>query len=154
MLRGVLGVIAGYVVMFVLIMITFTIAYLLMGTGGAFKEGTYDVTGLWILASIVLSALAAVGGGFACAAISRSAKAPLVLAAIVLVLGIAMAVPSLSPDEGEEMVRTGDVGNMEAMQNAQQPGWLALATPFIGAAGILLGTRFKGSPKMAAPGTA
>ena len=55
MLRTILGVILGYVAMAVLIFLTFTLAYLTMGSEGAFQPGTYEVTALWLVVSFVLS---------------------------------------------------------------------------------------------------
>ena len=59
-MRTVVAVVVGYVVMFVAVFVSFSIAYLLMGTGGAFRPGTYDVSLLWVAASLVLGFLAAV----------------------------------------------------------------------------------------------
>ena len=39
--------------------------------------------------------------------------------------------------------RTGDVGNLDAMMKAKQPGWVAVANPFVGLAGVLLGARLR-----------
>lgn len=63
-----------------------------------------------------------------------------VLALLVVVLGVLMAIPSVTSkvDPGP---RTGDVSNLEAMQKAQQPTWLSFLNPFIGAAGVLIAMR-------------
>jgi hypothetical protein len=142
--RAIVAVVVGYLVMFVVVFATFSAAYILMGVNKAFQPGTYDVTALWLVTSFALSLLAAVGGGFVCAAIARSGRAPFALAASVLVLGLVFAVPVIMASQTEKAaVRTGDVGNLEAMQNAKQPVWVALATPFVGVAGVLLGAQLK-----------
>lgn len=142
MVRAILGVILGYVVMFTAVFATFSGAYLAMGADAAFKPESYDVTPLWIAVSLVLGLGAALVGGWICAMVSRGGRAPLVLAGVVLVLGLAMAIPVLtgSAPEGPK-VRTSDVGNMEAMQQAKQPDWITIVNPLIGAAGVLLGAR-------------
>lgn len=140
MLRAIGGVIAGYVVMFVFVFATFTVAYLIMGTEGAFKEGSYEVSPLWLGTSAVLGVIAAIAGGLVCAMIAGGGKAPMVLAGVVLVLGVAMALPVvMAPDDETPAVRTGDVGNLEAMSKATQPAWLVLANPVIGAIGVMIG---------------
>jgi uncharacterized membrane protein YedE/YeeE len=147
MLRTIVAVVVGYVVMFVLVFVTFTAAYLAMGADGAFRPGVYQVTGMWLVVSFVLGFVAALAGGYACAVVARSAKGPWVLAALVMVLGLAMAAMVVAtPLEPASQVRTADVGNMEAMQRAQQPPWVAFVNPFLGAAGVLLGARLRRRP--------
>jgi hypothetical protein len=90
-----------------------------MGADGAFMPGSYEVTPLWLATSFVLGLVGAGAGGFVCAAVARSATPPLVLAGLVVVLGLVMAVPLVTGSrQGEPRVRTGDVGNFEAMQLA------------------------------------
>ena len=144
MVRKIVGVVVGYVVMALLIFATFSAAYLVMGADAAFKPGTYEVSGLWLIVSFVLSLVAAAVGGYVCALISRSRKAPLALAGLVLILGILVAIPILTAGADRFKVpREGNVSNMEAMQKAQQPGWVALLNPLIGAAGIIIGARLR-----------
>jgi hypothetical protein len=140
MLRAIGSVILGYLVMAVTVFVTFSIAYLLLGTEGAFKPGSYDVSLLWMVLSIALSFAAAVLGGFVCAAVAKTSTPPKVLAAIVLILGLALAVPALTQGDVSPP-RSESLGNIEAMQNAQQPIWMALLNPLIGAAGVLVGAR-------------
>lgn len=141
MLRAIGSVILGYLAMAVTVFVSFSIAYLLMGTEGAFQPGSYDVSVLWIVVSIVLSFAAAVLGGFVCVTVAKGPTPPKVLAGIVLVLGLALAVPALTQGDNESLSRPENVGNVEAMQNANQPTWIALLNPFIGAAGVLVGAR-------------
>jgi len=151
MARAILGVIVGYVAMAALVFITFTLAYLAMGADGAFKPGTYDVTALWLAVSFALSVVGALLGGFVCAAVAKGPKAPVALVGIVFVLGLVFAVATvMAPEDPTPKVRQGDVGNLEAMQGAKQPVWVAFLNPLIGTAGVLAGVRLKrrggGSP--------
>jgi hypothetical protein len=144
MLRAIVAVVVGYVVMFALVFASLTAAYLGMGADRAFKSGSYEVSGLWMVVSFVLSFLAAVGGGFVCGWIARRRTPVMVLAGLVLVLGLAMtAVGALAPTEGRPTTRSGDVSNMDAMKDARTPTWICLLNPLIGAAGVLLGGRPK-----------
>jgi hypothetical protein len=144
MLRLILAVIAGYLVMAVLVFATFTGAYLAMGTEGAFRPGSFDVSALWIAVSVALSLAAAIAGGWLCAFVGRRRGAAIALAAVVVVLGLAVAALEFT-HSGERVpaARSGDIGNLEAMQMAHQPPWLTLLNPFLGAAGVLLGARFR-----------
>ncbi len=137
--KAIVSVILGYVVMAVTVFITFTLAYLVMGANGAFKPGTYDVSTTWVVISIVLSIVAAIAGGFVCAAVAKSPRPPKVLAAVVLILGMLLTIPSLTRDEVQPVARAAEIGNFEAMQDSQQPLWITLLNPLIGAVGVLVG---------------
>jgi hypothetical protein len=140
--RAIAGVLVGYVAMFAVVFLTFSTTYLGMGQERAFKPGSYEPSGLWLVVSFVLGLLAAAVGGFVCAWISRTDKAPRVLAGVVLVLGLLLAIPMLTaPAESEP--RTGEVSNLDAMQKAKQPRWAALVNPFLGAVGVLIGARLR-----------
>ncbi len=144
MWRNTGAVIVGYMVMFAVVFVTFSIAFLMMGTNGAFVEGSYDVTVLWLLVSFVLGLIAAVAGGSVCAAVAKGSRTPLALAGLVLVLGLLMAVPVLTAsDDGQPKTREADVSTFDAMQQAKQPVWVALANPFVGFIGVVIGARLK-----------
>ena len=136
------SVVLGYVVMFVLVFVSFTVLYLMLGTDRAFEPGTYDASWLWIGVSTVLAILSAMAGGWGSRRVARSDKGPRVLAGLVVVLGLLLAIPVLRAP-AESMPRTDAVGNMEAMQKARQPAWIALLNPFLGAVGVMLGGRRK-----------
>lgn len=141
--RSILAVIAGYLVMAIAIAVIFTVVYIVMGADGAFKPGSYEVSGTWIAMSFVVGALAALGGGFVCALIAKSMGAPKVLAGLALVLGLAEAgwiATHPKPDPGP---RTGDVSNVEAMSRAQTPTWIACLTALIGGAAAFAGAKLK-----------
>ena len=132
------GVVLGYVMMVAFVFLSFSLAYRLLGADRAFQPGTYDVTTLWIVTSFILGLAGAILGGYVCEAISRTAKAAKVLAVLVLVLGFAFAVPVLT-NTSPAPPREGAVSNAAAMQNAKQPGWVALLNPLFGAIGVLIG---------------
>lgn len=150
MLRNIGGVIVGYVLMALTIFLTFTAAYLLMGTNAAFKPDTYEVSNLWLVTSFILAFGAAMLGGYACAAIARAgSRAPIALAVLVIVLGVLAAVPTLRAANAgrDRLTRPAEVSNMQAMQNAMQPGWVAVLNPIIGAGAILLGASLRRRPQ-------
>jgi predicted anti-sigma-YlaC factor YlaD len=147
MLRAIGGVVLGYIVMFVTLFITMTLAYAIIGTGGAFKEASYDVSTLWVITTIVLSLAAAIVGGLVCAAVAESAGPARVLAGLVVVLGLVMAIPALRQAGPLEEARPDSVSNMEAMMNARQPSWIALLDPIIGGVGVLAGAALLGRPR-------
>ena len=148
MLRNIGGVIVGYIMMALAIFLTFTAAYLVMGAHGAFKPETYEPSNLWLVISWVLGLLAAVLGGYVCALITRGSRAPLALAVLVIVLGVLFALPTLKANASRErLTRPNEVSNLEAMQNAVLPSWVALLNPFISAAGVIAGARLRRRPR-------
>ena len=86
----------------------------------------------------------AIIGGLICAAIAKGGKAPLALAAVVLVLGLGLAILStaLRPADTNE-VRTGDVPNMVAMSKARHPAWVVFLGPVIAAVGVVIGGKLR-----------
>ena len=139
MARSILAVVAGYATLALVIFVTFTALYLVLGADRSFAPGSYDASTLWVMLSFPLGVLASVVAGYVCAGIARGGRAPQVLAGVVLVLGLLFAVPVLLAADKVLPARAGDVPNMEAMQQARQPKWVALVNPFIGAVGVLVG---------------
>ena len=75
----------------------------------------------------------------------KPCAAPAELQRMKLVLGAAfvLALPAITATVEDPGMRTGDVGSMEAMQDAKQPKWMLVLNPFLGAVGCLLGGRLK-----------
>jgi hypothetical protein len=143
--RAIVSVVVGYVVMFATIFLAFSGLYLLLGQELSFQPGSYEPSLLWTVVSFALGVGAAVVGGAACAGIARTATPPKVLAGVVLVIGLLSAVPVLMAAATLAGERTGDVGNLDAMMKAKQPAWVAVANPFVGFVGVLLGARLRRS---------
>ena len=141
--RAILSVVVGYVVMFAAIFLTFSGLYLLLGQDLSFRPGTYEPSVLWTVISFALGAGAAVLGGYVCAGIARAATPPKVLAGVVLIIGLLSAIAVLMAAATPAEARTGEVGNLDAMMKAKQPGWVAVVNPFVGLAGVLLGARLR-----------
>jgi hypothetical protein len=77
-------------------------------------------------------------GGWMCAKIARKSKPVIALAAIVLVLGMAMAAYELRKPEPTDP-RPPNMTTKEFMDKGRQPTWYALLNPVFGAAAVLLG---------------
>lgn len=135
------AVLLGYVTLALLIFAGLTLAYMALGADGAFRPGVYDVSAVWVAVSLIVSFGAALAGGWVARRIARRAMGPQVLAAVVVVLGVVMALATLGTATEAAGARPDGVGAMEAMQVAQTPLWVMLLNPFIGALGILLGGR-------------
>ncbi|MFG0252004.1 MAG: hypothetical protein ACF8NJ_03930, partial [Phycisphaerales bacterium JB038] len=111
MLRAIAAVIVGYVTLALWVMLTFSIAFLVLGKEFAFQEGSTQVTFGWILVSIVLGLIGAVIGGLVAGLIGANPRrTPVkVLAGLVLVLGLLLAVAQLfAPAEGPVEAREPD----------------------------------------------
>src|SRR6266404_5658101 len=144
MLRSALGVIIGYIVMFILQVAAFMTIYTLMGANWSFKPASYEASTQWTVMQFGVIFITALIAGLVCAAIAKGGKAPLALAAVVLVLGLALAFssPALRTADTHE-VRTGSVSNMEAMSKARHPAWVIFLGPVIGAVGVVIGGKLK-----------
>lgn len=144
MLKSIVGVIVGYVVMFIFAFVVFTGAYFGLGVDRVFEPDSYAVSTLWIALMIAIAFIGGLLGGLTCAAISKSYTACLVFAAIVFALGVIVALPHMK--EQPTVVRSGDVPNFQAMQLAQPPVWLCFLNPALGAVGVMLGGRRAKNP--------
>jgi ABC-type uncharacterized transport system permease subunit len=139
MARSILAVVAGYATLALGIFVSFTLLYLLLGADRSFEPGSYDASALWVATSFPLGVAASVAAGFVCALVARGGREPQALAGVVLVLGLLFAVPVLRAANTPSPARPGNLSNMEAMHGARQPKWVALANPFVGAVGVLVG---------------
>jgi len=146
MLRLAGGVVVGYLAMALVVFGTFSLAFQLMGPEGAFRPGSYEISAAWAVTSVILGFFAAVAGGWISVTFARSRVAPRVLAGIVVILGVAAAMPALARGDEEPPPRKQTVDATEAMANARQPAWLALLNPLIGVTGVLLGARLRRRP--------
>lgn len=144
MLKSILGVVAGYLVMFAVAFAAYTAAYFALGSDRVFDVDTYVISGIWIGVIIVVTFVAGLVGGLTCAAISKSPTAGLVLALVVFVLGFVFELPNIMKDH-TPAARAGEVSIMEVMEKSQPPAWLCLINPFVGGAAVLIGTRMKKS---------
>ena len=144
MLRSALGVIVGYIVMFILQVFAFMTIYSLMGANWSFRPSSFEASTRWTVMQFVVILVTTIIAGLICAIIARGGKAPLALAGVVLVLGLALAAASTAfrPADTHE-VRAGDVPNMEAMSKARHPSWVIFLGPVIGAVGVLIGGKLK-----------
>jgi hypothetical protein len=149
--RTILGVVLGYVTMFAVVFLSFSAAYLAMGADRAFLPGRYEVSPLWLTISIALSVVAALAGGFVCATIARSRKAPVALAGLVVVLGILSAIAQWQSPREPSKPRDSQVANLEAMMQAREPIWLSVLQPVIGACGALGGARLRQDRRVPEP---
>ncbi len=144
MLRSVLGVIGGYVLMFILQFAAFMTIYTVMGANWSFKPGSFHASTRWTVMQFAVVFVTAAIAGLVCAIVAKGGKAPLVLAVVVLLIGFALAaahVATQPPDTNE--MRTANTPNMEAMVKARNPVWVVFLGPFIGAVGVVIGGKLR-----------
>jgi hypothetical protein len=144
MVRSVLAVIVAYILMFILQVAVFMTIYTLLGPDWSFKPASYQASTRWTVMQFAVVLVTCIIGGLICAVIAKGGKAPLALAAVVLVLGLGLALLStaMRPADTNE-VRTGNVPNMVAMSKARHPVWVVFLGPVIGAVGVLIGGKLK-----------
>lgn len=142
MVRNVLAVIIGYVSYFIMVFLTFSALYLLLGPERTFVPGKFDVTMTWVVPSVALMIVCGVAGGFIAAIIGTDSRVGTGLAIAILVLGIAMTLPDMlaAPPTG---VRDPNLGNWDAMLQARTPIWVLIANPVVAALGALIGSSIR-----------
>ena len=137
--RPLLSVFTGYVATAFMVFVIFTAAYLILGADGAFVDGSWEVSVVWVALSILVELGATFVGGWICRKIAGRASGPLFLVAVILVLGFAQVMVSGDPAAVEP--RTVDPEWVDAMNKARQPLWILYLNPILGAVGVLLGSR-------------
>ncbi len=145
MLRKVLGVIVAFILLAILQVASFMTMYGLMGTDWSFKPASYQPSTRWTAMQFAIILVTSIIAGLICAAIAKGGRAPLALAAVVLVLGLGAALlrTSLRPDTHE--VRIGSVSQKDARDKARHPVWVVFLGPFIGAIGVVIGGKLRRS---------
>lgn len=144
MLRNVLAVIVAYIVMFILQVAAFMTIYTLVGADWSFKPASYQASTRWTAMQFGVIFVTAAIAGLVCAVIARGGKAPLALAAVVLVVGFGLAIlgTALRPADTNE-IRTGSVPNMVAMSRARHPAWVVFLGPVVAGVGVVIGGKLK-----------
>ena len=138
MLRNILAAIVGYIAIVAVLFALSSLVWLMLGPSGAFQPGTWEVSGGWVLFSIVLGFVGAYIGGRVCARVAHDAKGATILIAMMIVLGV---VSALIPVEVATGPRPDDVSMLEATMSGSQPAWLPWLNPLIGVVGVWLGSR-------------
>ena len=143
MLRSVLGVVVGLIMFIILQVASFMTMYGLMGANWSFKPASYQPSTRWTAMQFVIIIVTSIIAGLICAAIAKGGKAPLALAAVVLVLGLGAALlrTSMHPDTQE--VRIGYVSQKDARDKAIHPTWVVFLGPVIGAIGVVIGGKLR-----------
>ena len=174
MFRGILGVIAGYIVMVVIVV--FGSAGLLLGFGESFAsqdgaiEGTVEATAAWYAVEMPLALVAAILGGFTTALVAPSPRRRpvMALAGLVLVLGFGMAVygvvaekpagtgegpsgPVAAADQGADEAKPTGLARyfQDSAEKAAPPTWYNFTIPVLGVVGVLIGGCLRRRPPLA-----
>ena len=138
------SVIAAYVTLFAIVLVLMSLAWLALGASGAFQPGSWDVSGSWVVVSVIVGLAAAIPGGMVSAAISSDRRALQALIGLIVVMGALSAWPALA-GAGEAVVssaRPDTVSMFDSMSNARQPVWIALLNPVLGIVGVIIGSRW------------
>lgn len=143
MLRKILGVIVAYIVMFVLTFISLTILYNVLGADGVFHPGNYQPTIAWLAGGAILTLVLTIIGGYIAALIGNGAGTAKALAVVIVVIGLIMAAATIFGPEKLPEVRPAGITMWEAIAKIQDPVWVCLVNPVIGAIGALIGGSLK-----------
>ena len=141
-MKTALAVGLGYLVLAVLAMPVFALVFL--APDFVFRPGAAEATTGFSLLTLMAGFAAAVVGGLVAVRFGKSGQRPAyILAAVVLCLGLAMAIaaslreppPAKTPEEISQMPLE------KRIEHAREPLWYSLSTPLVGAFGVLAGGR-------------
>lgn len=142
MVRNIVGFVAGYIAIGVVVMGGFVAGPLLLGIDRVIAPGTYQATPLWLWIALAIGLVGAIVGGAVCRAIARSRTPAYVLMALVLVVGLAMAVRGKAASE-DVAPRPEGLSAMDVLRQAQEHGreplFTKITNPLAGALGVLVG---------------
>ena len=138
MFRLIVGVVIGYIVMSILVVVAFSLSIGLPDF--AYEKDRFEVTTGWIAYTLVASFIAAAAGGFVSARIGKR-PAAYATAIVAFVLGMGLAVDNLKKERPAETDSPAGMTAMERGKKAVQPNWYAFTLPFVGAAGLVIGGR-------------
>lgn len=150
MLRSILAVILSYIAMTILIIAVFSAMWFGLGPDRLLVPGTWDGGLLLTIAAPGITLLAGLFGGWMCAKIAPGKRGPvMVLAAVVLVLGLVMAVVTLQKP-APTGPRDPGMTMQQIMEKGREPAWVAIGNPIIGATAVLIGGLFLRGKKVSA----
>jgi|GEM_PF-6255739 hypothetical protein len=145
-MRVALAVIVGYLALLLAMFLILTVVWFVLGPDRAHRPGTFELSHAFAASMVVSALLAGLVGGVVARRIAPNSTAPLILAAIFLVVGLAGSAPSWQSPAPVERPTTFTM--VDAMNNAPPPLWSALLSPLAGFLGILVGGK---SPALASP---
>ena len=143
-MRSVLGVVAGWVTLALLVAAGFVLGPWLLGLERVFVPGEYRATPLWVYLAMGIGFVGALAGGYVATRIGRGRGPVAVL--LLVVLG-STAVSELTREAPSEAppARPATESTLEALRAAQEHGEEPLLTritnPLVGVLGLLLGAR-------------
>ncbi|MHB1298486.1 MAG: hypothetical protein ACYC0B_08165 [Gemmatimonadaceae bacterium] len=128
----------GYIVMALVTFAALTLAWVLLGADGAFRPGVFDVSMTWILITVIVGIVAALAAGRVARMISKDVTGPRLLAALIVIIGVASAIHILGADPVSP-ARTGAMPMFEAISQTRMPLWAMLVNTVIGGISALMG---------------
>jgi hypothetical protein len=139
MRKTIVGVIAGYFVMVLLIFVLFAVAWFTLGGDRLFVAGRYEAAAGWIAQSLLVAFVAALGAGSVASRIGGR-QAVRALAIVIIAVGTLMAWPAIAAwTDSRPVDRPAVISMMDATRYARQPPMVAASLPFVGALGAWLG---------------
>lgn len=156
--KSVIAVIAGFVVIAVLVLLTSTVALIALGPDRILDPVTNEVTLLWLAVNFGTGLLAAMVGG-AVTALMAAGRPAKVLALVVLGLGLVEAIVGLFVAVGPAAVAPpvdaaaadAPPPTVDRLREAEQPPWYPFVIPFVGAAGVMAGASLVGTIRRRSP---
>jgi len=134
-MRSVIGVVAALILMSALTFALSALPWFALGIDTVLQPARFDSVVGYDIFAVAAGITGAAVGGLACARITRSRNAIIVLAAIAFVGGAANAVAQSNKPEPER--RVPGLSVRQAIQTRKEPMWFTWLMPCLGAAIVL-----------------
>ena len=140
LLKNGLAALGGYVVMFAVAFVLFSLMWVVLGAEGSFRPGSWQISNAWIASSLVLGLLVSISGGFACSKLAPSHVGVVILMVLVVLVWVLSAASGVATGDP---TRPAEVSMLQAMTLARQPTWLVWLNPVLGVVGVALGAKLE-----------
>lgn len=141
MMRSILGFLAGWVAMSLVVMGLFLLGPMALGVERVFEPERYEASTLWVVLAMGIGVLGGFTGGWVGARVGRGRGAVLALATVLVIASIRSAFAPVS--SAEPAPRPPGQSVLEALQGAREHGREPLVTrvtnPLVGLIGLALG---------------
>jgi hypothetical protein len=145
MLRNIIAFFVGLVVIYAGVFVAFAVTMVVMGPDRIFVPGSWQTSLTFVGITVALGFVAALAGGVATRLVTTHRSPAMVLGGFVLITGLISGVYGMTRERVEAPAREegttrDDLRTAQERGWVREPGWLAIANPFIGCAGVVIGS--------------